>query len=181
MIVVDNLGDHIVGNVYVKYSDEQYSENALNNINGRFFNGKKISAIFSPVTDFLNAKCKQYIDGSCKRGGYCNYMHVKPLSKSFKKELFQNMYIEHPEYRVKKRSESADSFEKRRREKRREKKDKKHKKPKDRERSHSEHKKSKHKKHKDKSRSRSRDRSSERDSSQERREIINEWNEKFYK
>jgi splicing factor U2AF subunit len=22
MIVVDNLGDHIVGNVYVKYSDE---------------------------------------------------------------------------------------------------------------------------------------------------------------
>ena len=59
MIVVDNLGDHIVGNVYVKYTDEDYSENALNNINGRFFGGKKISAIFSPVTDFVNAKCKQ--------------------------------------------------------------------------------------------------------------------------
>ena len=107
-IVVDNLGDHIVGNVYVKYSDEEYSENALNNINGRFFNGKKISAVFSPVTDFLNAKCKQHIDGTCKRGGYCNYMHVKPLSKSFKKELFQQMYLEHPEYRTKKRSESVD-------------------------------------------------------------------------
>ena len=119
MIVVDNLGDHIVGNVYVKYSDEEYSENALNHINGRFFNGKKISAIFSPVTDFLNAKCKQYIDGSCKRGGYCNYMHVKPLSKSFKKELFQHMYLEHPEYRTKKRSESEDSFERRRKERRR--------------------------------------------------------------
>jgi splicing factor U2AF subunit len=25
MIVVDNLGDHIVGNVYVKYRDEEYS------------------------------------------------------------------------------------------------------------------------------------------------------------
>jgi hypothetical protein len=46
---------------------------------------QKISAVFSPVTDFLNAKCKQHIDGTCKRGGYCNYMHVKPLSKSFKK------------------------------------------------------------------------------------------------
>ena len=29
MIVVDNLGDHIVGNVYVKYSDEEYSENVV--------------------------------------------------------------------------------------------------------------------------------------------------------
>lgn len=42
MIVVDNLGDHIVGNVYVKYTEDDYSENAQKNINGRFFNGKKI-------------------------------------------------------------------------------------------------------------------------------------------
>ena len=42
MIVVDNLGDHIVGNVYVKYSDEDYAENAQKHINGRFFNSKKI-------------------------------------------------------------------------------------------------------------------------------------------
>jgi splicing factor U2AF 35 kDa subunit len=96
MIVVDNLGDHLVGNVYVKYIDEDYAEIAQKNINGRFFGGQKIKAIFSPVTDFMNAKCKQHIDGSCKRGGYCNYMHVKPLSKSFKKELFEQMYIEHP-------------------------------------------------------------------------------------
>lgn len=109
MIVVDNLGDHIVGNVYIKYSEEEYSENAMKHINGRFFNGKKINAEFSPVTDFLNAKCKQYIDGSCKRGGYCNYMHIKPLSKSFKRDLFAQMYIEHPEYREKKvESESED-------------------------------------------------------------------------
>ena len=96
MIVVDNMGDHIVGNVYVKYTEEEYSENAQKNINGRFFYSKKIDAQFSPVTDFLNAKCKQYIDGSCKRGGYCNYMHIKPLSKSFKRDLFTQMYIEHP-------------------------------------------------------------------------------------
>lgn len=109
MIVVDNLGDHIVGNVYVKYSEEQYAENAQKNTNGRFFNGKKIEAEFSPVTDFLNAKCKQHIEGTCKRGGYCNYMHIKPLSKSFKKELFALMYIEHPEYRIKKKpQESSD-------------------------------------------------------------------------
>lgn len=103
MIVVDNLGDHLAGNVYVKYSDEDYAENAQSKINGRFFAGKKINAVFSPVTDFTNAKCKQYIDGSCKRGGYCNYMHVKPLSKSFQRELFAEMYLEYPQYKEKKR------------------------------------------------------------------------------
>jgi splicing factor U2AF subunit len=104
MIVVDNLGDHLAGNVYVKYSDEDYAEIAQKNINGRFFGGKKINAVFSPVTDFMNAKCKQHIDGSCKRGGYCNYMHVKPFSKSFQRELFTEMYMEHPEYKERKRS-----------------------------------------------------------------------------
>lgn len=105
MIVVDNLGEHIVGNAYVKFSTEEYAENAMKNINGRFYNGRKIIAHYSPVTDFSNAKCKQYLDGSCKRGGYCNYMHIKPLSRSFKKELFAEMYLQHPEYRVKKESE----------------------------------------------------------------------------
>jgi splicing factor U2AF subunit len=105
MIVVDNLGEHIVGNVYVKYSTEEYAENAMKNINGRFYNGRKIVAHYCPVTDFSNAKCKQYLDGSCKRGGYCNYMHIKPLSRSFKKDLFAEMYMQHPEYRVKKESE----------------------------------------------------------------------------
>lgn len=29
MIVVDNLGDHIVSNVYVRYINEDYAENAI--------------------------------------------------------------------------------------------------------------------------------------------------------
>ena len=96
MVIVDNLGDHIAGNVYVKYTEEEYAENAEKNIKGKIYNGQKIKTQFSPVTDFLNAKCKQYMDGSCKRGGYCNYMHIKPLSKTFKRELFEKMYLEHP-------------------------------------------------------------------------------------
>lgn len=93
MIIVDNLGDHIVGNVYVRYTNEDYAENAIKNIHGRFFNGKKIDAQYSSVTDFGNAKCKQYLDGSCKRGGFCNYMHIKPLSKSLKKQLMEEMHL----------------------------------------------------------------------------------------
>jgi len=45
-------------------------------------------------------------------------MHMKPLSKSFKKDLFAQMYLEHPEYREKKRSDSEESYERRRRERR---------------------------------------------------------------
>ena len=108
MIVVDNLGDHIVGNVYVRYINEDYAENAINNINGRFFNGKKIDAQYSSVTDFSNAKCKQYLDGSCKRGGFCNYMHIKPLSKSLKRQLMEQMHLEYPEYKIKREQEEIE-------------------------------------------------------------------------
>lgn len=34
-------------------------------------------------------------------------MHIKPLSKSFKKDLFTQMYIEHPEYKTKRRQEES--------------------------------------------------------------------------
>ncbi len=135
MVIVDNLGDHLVGNVYVKYSDEEYSEEALKSINGKFKNNKKIHAIFSPVTDFQNAKCKQHMEGMCKRGEYCNYMHVKPISTNFKRELFEEMYIEHPEYRVKKVESSSDSFVRMRNERRE--KNRKNKKDKDKKRKRS--------------------------------------------
>jgi splicing factor U2AF subunit len=44
---------------------------------------------YSPITDFSNAKCKQFIEGCCKRGGYCNYMHLKPISEKFKNNLIE--------------------------------------------------------------------------------------------
>ena len=86
------------------------------NIDGRFFNGKKIDAQYSSVTDFSNAKCKQYLDGSCKRGGFCNYMHIKPCSKTLKKELMEQMHLEHPDYKVKREQEEREMRERERRE-----------------------------------------------------------------
>lgn len=81
----------------------------MGSINGRFFNGRKIDAQYSPAGDFDTARCRQYRDGTCKRGAYCNYMHIKPISRSFKRELFEKMYLEHPEYRHKKRQEPSRS------------------------------------------------------------------------
>ena len=50
--VCANLGDHMIGNVYVKYDEEEQAEKALNALNGRFYAGRLIMAEYSPVTDF---------------------------------------------------------------------------------------------------------------------------------
>ncbi|KAL3885270.1 hypothetical protein ACJMK2_025354 [Sinanodonta woodiana] len=88
MNVCDNLGDHLVGNVYVKYRYEEDAEKAVNDLNNRWFNGRPIHAELSPVTDFREACCRQYEMGECTRGGFCNFMHLKPISRELRRELY---------------------------------------------------------------------------------------------
>lgn len=56
--VCDNIGDHMIGNVYVKYATEEEAENAYNNIHGRTYDNKRILTEYSPVTDFKEARCR---------------------------------------------------------------------------------------------------------------------------
>lgn len=120
MVVCDNIGDHIIGNVYVKYSDDDAAKKALSALQGRYYAGKPIQAEFTPVTDFREARCRQFVDGQCRRGGYCNFMHLKHVPRSLKRKLFNKMYEEHPEYREKvrggrrSRSRSASPHKRRR-------------------------------------------------------------------
>lgn len=86
--VCDNLADHMVGNVYVKFRDEESAARALQALQGRFYAGRPILAEFSPVTDFREATCRQYEENTCSRGGYCNFMHLKPISRELRKRLF---------------------------------------------------------------------------------------------
>lgn len=86
--VCDNLGDHLVGNVYIKYRLEEDAEKAVQSLNNRWFNGQPIHAELSPVTDFKEACCRQYDMGECTRGGFCNFMHLKPISRDLKKFLY---------------------------------------------------------------------------------------------
>ncbi|XP_041372990.1 splicing factor U2AF 35 kDa subunit-like isoform X1 [Gigantopelta aegis] len=88
MNVCDNLGDHLVGNVYVKYRYEEDAEKAVADLNNRWFNGRPIHAELSPVTDFREACCRQYEMGECTRGGFCNFMHLKPISRELRRELY---------------------------------------------------------------------------------------------
>ncbi|CBI30239.3 unnamed protein product, partial [Vitis vinifera] len=79
--ICDNLADHMVGNVYVQFREEEHAANALRNLNGRFYAGRPIIVDFSPVTDFREATCRQYEENICNRGGYCNFMHLKKISR----------------------------------------------------------------------------------------------------
>merc|ERR1712025_783068 len=88
MNVCDNLGDHLVGNVYVKFKYEEDAESAVNAVNNRWFNAQPIYAELSPVTDFRESCCRQYEMGECTRGGFCNFMHLKPISRELRKHLY---------------------------------------------------------------------------------------------
>lgn len=87
MHVLDNIGDHMVGNVYVMFEDEEGCAKALTALNGRFYAGRPILPEFSPVTDFHDARCRQYDEGVCGRGGHCNFMHCKKLGRHLMKKL----------------------------------------------------------------------------------------------
>ncbi|CAH8636075.1 unnamed protein product [Schistosoma curassoni] len=88
MNVCDNLGDHLVGNVYIKFRREEDAEKAVQDLNERWFGGRPVHAELSPVTDFREACCRQYELGECTRGGFCNFMHLKPISRELCRKLY---------------------------------------------------------------------------------------------
>ncbi|KAK4478699.1 hypothetical protein RD792_014193 [Penstemon davidsonii] len=105
--ICDNLADHMVGNVYIQFREEDQAHAALQNLVGRAFisiyltpsrfsvNGRPIIADFSPVTDFREATCRQYEENVCNRGGYCNFMHLKKISRELRQQLFRKSRRRH--------------------------------------------------------------------------------------
>jgi splicing factor U2AF 35 kDa subunit len=86
--VCDNLSDHLVGSVYAAFADEDSAARALTDLSGRFYEGRPIRPEFSPVTDFREAACRQYETSHCARGGYCNFMHLRPVSRGLAETIF---------------------------------------------------------------------------------------------
>ena len=67
-------------------------------MNGKFYDMNKIVVEYSPVTDFGEAKCRQYHEGACERGGYCNFIHPKHIDQDMYNKMRDKMYEEYPEY-----------------------------------------------------------------------------------
>jgi len=111
MNVCDNLSAHLIGNVYVKFMREEDATKCITGLNGRFYAGRPIQAEYSPVTDFREASCRQFESGQCTHGGYCNFIHLKELSRDVRKRLFgttrrggQRRYHDSPDRRSRSRS-----------------------------------------------------------------------------
>uniref|UniRef100_A0A2K6MUM5 U2 small nuclear RNA auxiliary factor 1 like 4 n=2 Tax=Rhinopithecus TaxID=542827 RepID=A0A2K6MUM5_RHIBE len=85
MNVCDNLGDHLVGNIYVKFRREEDAERAVAELNNHWFNGQAVHAELSSVTDFRESCCHQYEMGY---GGFCNFMHLRPISQNLQRQLY---------------------------------------------------------------------------------------------
>merc|ERR1712107_30820 len=79
--VCDNLGDHMIGHVYCKFRDDVEASDALKGMNGRYYDGRRMEVEFSPVTDFREARCRDFDETTCSRGGFCNFLHSKPVPR----------------------------------------------------------------------------------------------------
>ncbi|KAG1472554.1 hypothetical protein G6F56_001468 [Rhizopus delemar] len=94
MVVCDNVGDHLVGNVYCQYQLEESAGNAVESLNNRFYAGRPLYAELSPVTDFREACCRQHEISECNRGGFCNFMHLKHPTRLMKRELYEGQRMD---------------------------------------------------------------------------------------
>jgi len=98
VVVVDNTIDYMLGNVYVRYRNEDCAGKALVGLTGRYYFGKLISAEYSPVADFREARCRAHHETRCTRVGACRFLHIKHIPKALKRRVARQMYKEHPEF-----------------------------------------------------------------------------------
>lgn len=96
--MVDNTIDYMLGNVYVRYRHEEAASKALVGLTGRYYFGKLISAEYSPVADFREARCRAHHETRCSRVGSCRFLHINHIPKALKRRVARQMYKEHPEF-----------------------------------------------------------------------------------
>jgi len=98
LVVLDNVSEHMVGNVYCKFYTDDAAAEAHKGLLNRFYGGKLVQAEYTPVTDFREARCRAFHETRCARGGLCNFMHIKHIPKAMKRRAVRDMYEEHPEF-----------------------------------------------------------------------------------
>lgn len=80
-LTMENVGDHMMGNTFVKFADEDQAKRALDATQGRNYAGRSVIVKYSPVVDFENARCRDFVSGVCKRGNFCNFAHFCELPR----------------------------------------------------------------------------------------------------
>lgn len=57
MHILDNIGDHLLGNVFVKFVTEKDAQNVMQNISRRRYWGQLVMPEYSHVMDFESGSC----------------------------------------------------------------------------------------------------------------------------
>ncbi|ORZ37322.1 hypothetical protein BCR44DRAFT_1459869 [Catenaria anguillulae PL171] len=89
MHVCDNVGEHLIGNVYARFRNEADAAKLVDLLNSRYYDAWPLYAELCPVTDFREACCRQHETGQCNRGGFCNFMHLRHPTPALRMELHE--------------------------------------------------------------------------------------------
>ncbi|CAD7924933.1 unnamed protein product [Amoebophrya sp. A25] len=100
LLLVDNISEHMSGNVYVKFFTKEAAAKALESVQGKFYSGRVIKAELSPCVEFRDARCRAYTEGNCPRGQNCNFLHIRHVPRALKRQCVLQMYADHPEYKA---------------------------------------------------------------------------------
>ncbi|EPY37211.1 splicing factor U2AF 35 kDa subunit [Strigomonas culicis] len=88
--VVSNLGDHLLGNVYIRFEDPdgpQVAARIVKDLRAKQLHDIVVLPELSPVTNFVEACCKEDVEGACVRGDQCNYLHIVKVTRKMKEKL----------------------------------------------------------------------------------------------
>jgi len=86
-LTYSNMGDHMIGNTFVRFTDEDQAAACLKGTHGRYYAGRKVHCKYSPVTDFDNARCRDFQSNDCKRGQFCNFAHFMTVPRFVTEKL----------------------------------------------------------------------------------------------
>lgn len=85
--VVSNLGEHLLGNVYIRFENSEDAAQVVKELRNKKFNKVPLLPELSPVTNFSDACCKEDCEGMCNRGPQCNYLHIMKVSRKLLEKL----------------------------------------------------------------------------------------------
>ncbi|RNF21907.1 U2 splicing auxiliary factor [Trypanosoma conorhini] len=85
--VVSNLGDHLLGNVYIRFEDPADASHIARELKAKKLNEIILLPELSPVINFADACCKEDLEGKCGRGTQCNYLHIIKVSRKLMSRL----------------------------------------------------------------------------------------------
>lgn len=86
--ICENRSEHLQGNTYVRFEDEDGARAALDAVQGRVYAGRAIKVEYSPVTELADGRCRKFEETNCERGDFCHFMHARKLGSEMHRRLY---------------------------------------------------------------------------------------------